>query len=438
MKEATTGLTHSKRTRTALKRLDRSIAPGSIGPYPGIVFAHAEGCHVTDLDGNVFLDATSGGYSSNVGYSHPKVLAAVKSQLSRISSAYLRPQDLHITLAEKLKDVAPGNLSNGLVGFCNTGAEGIELSIQTVKNYSKRPFLIAFQGAFHGRTAGALSLTTSSSELRSGLPPLISDVALAPFPRPSITSSTDYHGDDGFACLERLGEIFATVTNPKQVAAVYTEPIQAHAGVIIPPDGFFRRLRRLCHEHGILLVDDESVTGFGRTGRMFGIEHWDVTPDVMCVAKALASGLPLAAVIGPKDVMQNFPGGGTYSGSSLPFAAACANIDVIRREGLVQNAERVGTYLLKQLTEVAEKNEKIKEVRGKGLLIGIELEKRNGRPATIGAHRVMQEAFKKGILLSTCGIYEDVIRLSPPLTFTSKMADLAVNVISKALRQCLS
>ena len=208
--------------------------------------------------------------------------------------------------------------------------------------------------------------------------------------------------------------------------------------MIIPPDGFFRRLSRLCHEHGILLVDDEAVTGFGRTGRMFGIEHWDVTPDIMCVAKALASGLPLAAVIGPRHVMQNFPGGGTFSGSSLPFAAACATIDIIRREGLVQNAERVGTYLLKRLNEVAEKNEKIKEVRGKGLLIGIELEKRNGRPATKEAHKVMQKAFKKGVLLSTCGIYEDVIRLSPPLTFTSRMADLTVNVISKALRQCLS
>jgi 4-aminobutyrate aminotransferase len=390
---------------------------------------------VTDLDGNVYLDATSGGYSSNVGYSHPKVLAAVKSTLSRISAAYLRPQDIHIKLAERLTDVAPGNLSNGLVGFCNTGAEGIELSIQTVKNYSKRPFLIAFQGAFHGRTAGALSLTTSSSQLRSGLPPLISDVALAPFPRISSSSSSRDHRDDASACLERLEEIFATVIDPKQVAAVYTEPVQAHAGMIIPPDGFFKKLSRLCHEHGMLLVDDESVTGFGRTGKMFGIEHWNTTPDMMCVAKAFACGLPLAAVIGRRNVMRKFPGGGTFSGSSLPFAAACANIDIIRREGLVRNAEHVGRYLLKRLNEVAEENKKIKEVRGKGLLIGIELEKRNGRPATIEAHKVVQEAFRKGLLITTCGTYEDVIRLSPPLTFTPEMADSTVNVISNVLRQ---
>lgn len=425
----------SRATQSYLRQMKRSIGPGFILSSSDAVFLKGRGCYVTDIDGRVFIDATSGGYTANVGHSHPRVVAAIRTQLTKMMSPHPRPQEIHLELAEKLKQIAPGSLSHGLVGFCNSGSASMEFSMQTVRAYTGRPFFVAFTGAFHGVSTAALSLTTASAGIRRNLPSNVSNVVYAPFPN-SPANATAISGDDGSACLDQLRMIFSTTVDPHLVAAVYTEPIQVHAGVIVPPDGFFKKLMRLCHEFGILLVDDEAITGFGRTGRMFGLEHWEVTPDIMCLAKPFAAGLPLGAVLGRKRVMKHYPaaGGGTFSGSVIAFAAAIANIDVIIQEHLMENSNHVGSYLIKRLSELSERDERIAEVRGRGLLIGVQLTEDDGRPARRLAHDVVRGCFKRGLLILSTGINGDVLRITPPLTFTTALADRTVESIANSLR----
>jgi 4-aminobutyrate aminotransferase-like enzyme len=343
-----------------------------------------------------------------------------------------RPQEIHLGLAEKLKQIAPGSLADGSIGFCNSGSASIEFSMQAVRAYSNRSFFVAFAGAFHGISAAALSLTTASANLRRNLPPHVSNVVYVPFPGSPVLGSGD-DSDDGSGCIDQLRMIFSTMVDPNQVAAIYTEPIQVHGGILVPPDGFFRKLMKLCRDYGICLVDDEAITGFGRTGKMFGIEHWGVTPDVMCVAKPFAAGLPLAAVLGRRPIMRHYPGGGTFSGSAIAFASASANIDIIRREHLTENADRVGTYMIRRLRELSRSDERIAQVRGRGLLIGVQLRQQNGKPAKRLAQDVMRGCFKRGLLVLTTGVDEDALRITPPLTSTTALADKTVDVIADSL-----
>jgi len=424
----------SRATLTYNRRLKRSIAPGFVLSHSDAVFVKARGSYLTDIERRVFIDATSGGYTANVGHSHPRIAAAIRSQISKMWGPHPRPQEVHLALAERLKQIAPGRLSAGLVGFCNSGSASIEFSMQTVRAYSGRPFFIAFTGAFHGTSAAALSLTTVSSRMRKNLPPHVSNVVFAPYPKSLASVSTHNSDDGGLDSLDQLRMILSTTVDPRQVAAIYTEPIQVHGGVIVPPDEYFKKLARLCHEYEILLVDDEAITGFGRTGKMFASEHWGVTPDVMCLAKPLAAGLPLGAVLGRKHIMRCYPGGGTFSGSAIAFACAITNIDIICQEHLVVNADRVGTYFMNRLRELSGKHERIEEVRGRGLLIGVQFRRHHGKPAAKLARKVARGCFRRGLLLSTTGINEDVLRITPPLTFTTALVDRSIDVIDDSMR----
>ena len=326
----------------------RAMSPSFTRAYP-FVMERGEGCWATDVDGNTFLDFTAGIAVNTTGHSHPKVVAAIEEQARRFlhmsgTDFYYRSE---IELAERLEArILPGTPAK--VFFTNSGAEAIEGAMKLARYATGRPSYIAFIGAFHGRTFGALSLTASKASQRRRFAPLLSSVFHAPFP--SAGAWRDHRRDDG-----ALEELFATVAPPESVAAVFVEPIQGEGGYLVPPDDFLPRLRELTLKHGILLVADEVQSGMGRTGQLLAVEHWGVEPDIVCLAKGIASGLPLGAFIARAEQMSWPPGshGSTFGGNPLACAAGLATLDLLE-EGLMENAARVGAELQDGLREIAQ------------------------------------------------------------------------------------
>lgn len=338
-----------------------------------------------------------------------------------------------VALAEKLKEIVPPSLSDGLVGFTRGGTLATENAILMVRRYSGRSVIFACQGSYHGSVLASLSLTMDRSEMRRGLYPLMSDVVYAPYAYCYRCPFGQEYPGCGFQCVEYIRNVLDTVAYPDDTAAFFIEPIQTHGGVVVPPDGYLERVREVCDEHQILLVDDEVVTGLGRTGKMFGVEHWNVQPDILLMGKPLGSPLPLGAVIGRKEVMEAHVGG---TGFSISCAAAIANIEVILEERLMEHASRIGDHIMKRLRELQEEQEIIGDVRGKGLLIGLELvkDRESKRPATKEARDVLIKAYQKGLLMLQGGTYRQSIRLTPPLIITRKQADEAVDILERAFK----
>jgi 4-aminobutyrate aminotransferase len=379
-----------------------------------------EGCWVTDVDGNRFLDFTAGIAVVSTGHSHPKVVAAIEEQARRFlhmsgTDFYYRSE---IELAERLEaKILPGTPAK--VFFTNSGAEAIEGAMKLARFTTGRPSYIAFIGGFHGRTFGALSLTASKASQRRGFAPLLSSVFHAPYPAASRGITTD-------DSLQRIEELFATVAPPESVAAVFVEPIQGEGGYLVPPDDFLPRLRELTKKHGILLVADEVQSGMGRTGKLLAVEHTDVEPDIVCLAKGIASGLPLGAFIARAEQMSWPPGshGSTFGGNPVACAAALATLDLIE-DGLMDNAARVGAVLKEGLREIATGHQDVTDVRGLGLMLALELK------TPEAANRLVQSAFERGLLLLTAG--SRAVRISPPLVLTEEEAATGLEIIASAL-----
>jgi 4-aminobutyrate aminotransferase len=397
----------------------KAMSPSFTRAYP-FVMERGEGCWVTDVDGNRFLDFTAGIAVVSTGHSHPRVVAAIEEQARRFlhmsgTDFYYRSE---IELAERLEArILPGTPAK--VFFTNSGAEAIEGAMKLARYATGRPSYIAFIGAFHGRTFGALSLTASKASQRRRFAPLLSSVFHAPFPSAARGVSTD----DTIAHLE---EVFNTVAPPESVAAVFVEPIQGEGGYLVPPDDFLPRLRELTARNGILLVVDEVQSGMGRTGRLLAVEHWDVEPDVVCLAKGIASGLPLGAFIARAEQMSWPPGshGSTFGGNPLACAAALATLDLLE-EGLIENAARVGAQMQDGLREIAATHAEITDVRGMGLMLAIELQTADQ------AGKLVQAAFERGLLLLTAG--SRAVRICPPLVLDSDEAATGLEIISAAL-----
>jgi 4-aminobutyrate aminotransferase len=397
----------------------KAMSPSFTRAYP-FVMDHGEGCWVTDVDGNRFLDFTSGIAVVSTGHSHPRVVAAIEEQARRFlhmsgTDFYYRSE---IELAERLEArILPGTPAK--VFFTNSGAEAIEGAMKLARYATGRPSYIAFIGAFHGRTFGALSLTASKASQRRRFAPLLSSVFHAPFPSAARGVTTD----DTIAHLE---ELFNTVAPPESVAAVFVEPIQGEGGYLVPPDDFLPRLRELTGRNGILLVADEVQSGMGRTGRLLAVEHWDVEPDIVCLAKGIASGLPLGAFIARAEQMSWPPGshGSTFGGNPLACAAALVTLDLLE-EGLIENAARVGAQMQDGLREIAATHPEITDVRGMGLMLAIELQ----TPDHAG--KLVQSAFERGLLLLTAG--SRAVRICPPLVLDSDEAATGLEIISAAL-----
>jgi 4-aminobutyrate aminotransferase len=397
----------------------RAMSPSFTRAYP-FVMERGEGCWVTDVDGNQFLDFTAGIAVVTTGHSHPKVVAAIEEQSRRF--LHMSGTDFYysseIELAERLEArILPGTPAR--VFFTNSGAEAIEGAMKLARFTTGRPSYIAFIGGFHGRTFGALSLTASKASQRRGFAPLLSSVFHAPYPAASRGITTDYS-------LKRIEELFATVAPPESVAAVFVEPIQGEGGYLVPPADFLPRLRELTKKHGILLVADEVQSGMGRTGKLLAVEHTGVEPDIVCLAKGIASGLPLGAFIARAEQMSWPPGshGSTFGGNPVACAAGLATLDLLE-DGLMENAARVGPVLQDGLREIAASHPEVTDVRGVGLMVALEFK------TPEHAAQLVQKAFERGLLLLTAG--SRAVRISPPLVLNSEDAATGLEIIASAL-----
>ena len=423
------------KAKEIIERDHRHSSPAYGRVYP-LVVKEGRGMVIEDVDGNLFLDFMAGIAVANTGHSHPRVVKAIEEQARKFlhicgSDFYYEPM---AELAEKLSQLAPGS-GNKKVFLTNSGTETVEAAIKLARYSTKRQHIIAFQGAFHGRSLGALSLTASRSSHRAHFGPLIPGVHHLPYGFCQRCPYNLTYGSCGIECVEVLEKtLFRHEIAPEEIAAIFVEPIQGEGGYIVPPPEYLPMLQDLCRRHGILLVLDEIQSGFGRTGKMFACEHWGIEPDILCVAKGIASGMPLGAMIAREEISTwtRSTHGSTFGGNPVACAAALATIAVIE-DGLVQNSAEVGGYLKDQLSRLKIKHAVISDVRGLGLMLGAEFARPDaGRtPDPKLRDQVMQKCFEKGLLLLSCG--ESTLRFCPPLIVTRAEVDTAVEIFDAAI-----
>ena len=419
------------RSREILERKERVVAE-PLSVFLPVVVEDAHGATLTDVDGNTFIDFTGGVGCLNVGHSNPQVVAAAQEQLARFSHTdfTIVPYEVYVTLAERLCALAPVQ-QPAKAAFFNAGAEAIENAVKFARSYTKRPAVIGFEGGFHGRTLLAVSLTSKTHPYKAGLGPFAPEVYRVPFPNAYRGPS----GDEALAALERA---LITQVAAETVAAIVIEPVQGEGGFVVAPPEFLQGVRRLCDEHGIVLVADEVQTGFGRTGRMWGIEHSGVEPDLVTLAKSIAGGLPLSAVTGKAEIM-DAPGdsaiGGTYVGNPVAQAAALAVLDVFEEEDLTARAVAIGETIRSRMLAWQERWPRIGDVRGLGAMMAIELvaDAETKVPDAELASAVVEAAAERGLLLLKCGIYSNCIRVLTPLVISDAELDEALGVWEQAL-----
>jgi 4-aminobutyrate aminotransferase/(S)-3-amino-2-methylpropionate transaminase len=423
------------RSRAILDRKQRVIAGPLAEAFP-IVAAEAHGARLTDVDGNTFIDFTGGVGCLNVGHTQPKVVAAAQEQLSRFSHTdfTIIPYEPYIELAECLLERAPFTRP-AKAAFFNAGTEAVENAVKFARASTRRPAVIAFEGGFHGRTLLSLSLTSKTHPYKAGLGPFAPEVYRVPF-------ADDYRGPDARSALEALERTLVTQVAAETVAAIVIEPVQGEGGFVVAPPEFLEGIRRICDDNGIVMVVDEVQTGFGRTGKLFAIEHYDVEPDLITIAKSIAAGLPLSGVLGRAEIM-DAPGpgavGGTYVGNPVAQAAALAVLDVIDEQGVIERGAAIGETIRARMTAWQERFDEIGDVRGLGAMLAIELvhdrESKNPAPELVSA--VCEDAFRNGLLLLHAGVYSNVVRVLCPLTITDPELEEALEVWEQALEHVL-
>lgn len=416
---------------------NNTFVTGSLPHVYPLVVDNAQGCIIEDVDGNRYLDFASGIAVCSTGHCHPKVVEAVKRQAEKLihicGADFYDPQ--YISLAERLVKLAPGD-SPKKVFLGNSGAEAVEAALKLARHHTGRSHVIAFFGAFHGRTMGAVSLTASKPIYHHGFGPLLPDIIHVPYGYCYRCPYNLTHPECELACVDYIEDkLFTHTIDPREVAAIFVEPLQGEGGYIVPPDGWLVKIREMCHQYGILLVADEVQSGIGRTGKMFATEHWDVEPDIICSAKALASGMPISAMIAKESVMTWPPGahGSTYGGNPVACAAAHATLDIVAEENLLDNAAQVGDLLMARLKELQANSRLIGDVRGLGLMIGVELvtDKSTKQKAKDEVEAVIQESFQRGLILLPCG--PNTIRFAPPLNITVDEMYTACDIFANAL-----
>ena len=409
-----------------------SQLPRVLGRYSPVVVDRAEGSYLWGHDGKKYLDFTSGIAVTNTGHCHPAVVKAIQEQAARIihAQANILVHQPMIELMDEIRATMPEQLDG--VFFSNSGAEAIEAAVKLAKVATGRPAIVAFRGAFHGRTHLAMALTTSRVKVRGHYEPLVPSIYYAPFPYPF---RNPYDGDPSDACIAELERLFETVVMPDDVAAIIVEPIQGEGGYIVPPDDFLARVREICDRHGILMIADEIQTGVGRTGRWWAFEHSGFVPDIVAVAKGIASGLPLSAIVASRELLDAWaPGahGGTYGGNAVACAAGVATFRAIRDEGMLENAAAMGKRMMDGLERIAERNPLIGDVRGKGLMVAAEFVTPSGKPNPEAVTAVVERGFEDGVLLLTAGGWDQAIRIIPPLNVGSAEIDQFLDVFETA------
>ncbi len=419
-----------------LERDEKYISTSYTRGYP-LVAKAGRGMIVEDVDGNTFYDFAAGIAVCATGHSHPKVVEAIKKQADKL--IHMSGTDFYYTeqvdIAQRLTEITPGSFAKK-VFLCNSGAESVECGMKLARWYTKRVKMIAFLGAFHGRTMGALSLTASKAVQKERFAPFVPEVIHVPFSYCYRCAFGQTYGECNFECILHIEYYLEKLVSPSDVAAIFVEPIQGEGGYIVPPPEYFGKLRKLCEEYSILFVDDEVQAGFGRTGKMFAIEHWNIVPDIICMAKGIASGMPLGACVASSEIMSWPPGAhaSTFGGNPVSCAAGLATIELLQK-GLVENAARVGGFILKRLKEMQGKYPLIGDVRGKGLMVAAELVKnqKTKEPAKKEVETILYDAWRNGVLLLPCG--KSAIRFVPPLVVTEDQAAFALDVFEKALKK---
>lgn len=426
------------KARELVRKDEKFISP-SYGRFYPLVVESGKGCIVKDVDGNEYIDFNSGLVCMGVGHNHPKVVSAIKDQCDRFlhySNTDFFYREV-VDLAEKLAQIAPGSPEKK-VYFGNSGAEAIEAAVKLAKWHTRKQLFIGFTSAFHGRTIGALSFTASKPTQKRYFFPLMPGVTHVPYaycyrcPYKLTYPQCDYW------CVDFIDEyVLQKYVPPEDTAAILFESIQGEGGYVVPPFEYFQRIKKLADKYGLLLIDDEVQSGMGRTGKWFAIEHWNVEPDILCSAKALASGLPLGATIAKAKIMDWVAGShaSTFGGNPLSCVAASAVIDVVKEEKLLDNAAKQGAHIMKRLGELKEQSEIVGDVRGKGLMIGMEIvdDKESKKPAPQKVTDIMLRSWKRGINVISCGA--STIRVAPPLVITRDLVDSALDIIEDSVRE---
>ncbi|MBB1491529.1 MULTISPECIES: 4-aminobutyrate--2-oxoglutarate transaminase [unclassified Paracoccus (in: a-proteobacteria)] len=416
---------------TMTDRRNAAISRG-VGMTTQIYAERAENAEIWDKDGNRYIDFAAGIAVVNTGHRHPKVVQAVKDQLDRFTHTchQVVPYENYVSLAERLNALVPGDFEKKTI-FATTGAEAVENAIKIARFATGRSAVVAFTGAFHGRTFMGMTLTGKVQPYKAGFGAMMPDVWHLPFPN-------ELHGVTQADALAAVDKLFKADVDPARVAAIIVEPVQGEGGFYPVPSGFMQKLRQLCDDHGMLLIADEVQTGFARTGRLFAMELHGVAADITCMAKGLGGGLPISAVTGRAEVMDApNPGGlgGTYAGNPLGVAAAHAVLDVIEEEGLAERAERLGQRLKQRLASLRDDVPEIVDIRGPGLMNAVEFNVANSdRPSPEFTNRVREEALRRGLILLTCGVHGNVIRFLPPLTVPDPVFDEALDIIEDSIR----
>lgn len=417
-----------------------AATPQGAAKLTQLAVQHASGAAVTDVDGNTLLDFAGGIGVLAVGHCPPNVVNALQEQAQQLihMCAIVGTYEPYVRTAELLNEVTPGDFRKKTV-LLNSGAEAVEAAVKIARSYTGRQAIIVFEGAYHGRTNMTMAMTSKYALFKKGFGPFAPEVYRLPFPnvyrRPENMSEVDYVNWN----IRQLENAFIAQVDPSAVAAIVIEPVQGEGGFIPTPPAFMRRIRELCDEHGIVMIADEIQAGFGRTGKMFAIEHYDIAPDLLTTAKSLAAGMPLAAVTGRAEMMDApHPGGlgGTYSGNPLACASAVQAIEMIRQPEFLARAQAVGDRIRSHLETIQQDNELVGEVRGLGAMLALELvrDHQSKTPAPDETLRVNQETLKRGVITIRAGLYSNCVRFLPPLNITDEQIDEGMEIVAEAVR----
>ncbi len=426
------------KARAVVKRDSAVISPSYTRYYP-LVVASGNKYIVKDVDGNEYIDFNSGLACLNVGHNHPKIVKAIKSQCDKF--LHYSNTDFYyqqtVNLAEKLFKITPGTFQKR-IHFGNSGTEAIETAIKLSKWHTRKHQFIAFIGAFHGRTCAATALTASKPTQKRHYFPLLQGITHVPYPYCYRCPFNHSYPQCNYRCIDFIDEqVLQKYVPPEEVAAFVFEPIQGEGGYVVPPPEYFQRLKKLAEKYGLLLIADEIQSGMGRTGKWWAIEHWKIEPDIICAAKSLASGLPLSATVARARLMDWEAGShaSTFGGNPLACAAAMTMIEVIKEEKLLENAEKQGNYVLKWLQDLKQERKILGDVRGKGLMIGVEFveDKETKKAGEDQARDVMIRCWRRGIAVITCGV--STLRLVPPLNITREVIDISLEIIGDVIKE---
>jgi len=416
---------------------EKYISPSYTRSYP-LVAKRGRGIVVEDVDGNEFFDFSAGIAVTSTGHCHPDVVAAIQKQAAEL--IHMSGTDFYyeslVTLAERLSKIAPMPGPHKIY-YGNSGAEAVECALKLARYHTKRQQVIAFFGAFHGRTMGALSLTASKPQQKRRFSPLVPGVTHVSYPDVYRAGVAPQDAEKfALGCARYIEDkLFKTILPPEEVAAIFVEPIQGEGGYVVAPTIFMQELRRICDKHGILLVLDEVQSGIGRTGKWFAVEHTGVHPDIVCMAKGIASGMPLGVTLSKADIMDWIPGShaSTFGGNPVCIAAALATLDVIEKEGLMTNSQEVGDHMMRRMADWPRKHRIVGDVRGRGLMIGVEIVK-DQKTREYGASErdlIVEQAFERGVLFLGCG--PSTVRIAPALVVTKDEADVAMDALEESI-----